>query len=606
MPRRSITLYGIAAVFVAIVLVLLWLDYERALVVSDVRAYTAGEGLYSKAQKRGINLLFRYVRTGDEENYRAFVEALTVPQGDRDARLALLRSPADYAAARAGFLRGRNDEQDVNRMAHFFTRFRHVSYVAEAIDIWGQGDVEIAHLEQLGAAVHAAVENNATREALNPLLLEVTATDNRLTVLEDQFSTTLGEGARFIVEMTELAILSVSAIMLVLGCVFSLRVIGEVRKAEAALSEADRRKDEFLATLAHELRNPLAPIRTGVQLLKMTRADPAQQERVLEIVDRQTRQLAALVDDLLDISRIASGKLQLQIRRVELNAIVNDAVEASRGNIAAANHQLSIEMGGEPIGIEADPYRLAQVLSNLLNNAARYTPPGGSITLSAVRDGDMLLLTVRDTGVGIPPEMLERVFDMFTQIEHPERDGGLGIGLTLVKSLVELHGGSIVAESEGLNRGSRFRIALPIIAKSLADGRQTGQPAGETVPAAKRRVLVVDDNVDAGETMAELVRALGHDVRHTSEAPQSLDIAEAWRPEVIILDLGMPKMSGYDVAKHIRRQPWSDGVVIVALTGWGQEADKQRTREAGFDHHMVKPADIDVLQGILAAPCPGS
>jgi len=630
MSRRPFALYGIAAVFVAIVLVLLVLDYERSMVVSDVRAYIAGEGLYSKAQKRAVNLLFRYVRLGSEEYYQGFRDALVVPQGDRDARLALQKSPPDFEAARKGFLQGRNHPDDVDRMATFFIYFHKVSYVADAIAIWTQGDAEIAHLVELGAQVHYAMSAGVDRTALNPLLQDVVDTDSRLTVLEDHFSTTLGEGARFLVEVTEIAVLALTTVMLGIGLVFSLRVVGETRRAEAALSEADRRKDEFLATLAHELRNPLAPIRTGLHVMKLAQNDPAESARALRIVDRQTELLVTLVDDLLDVSRITRGKLQLHRRRARLGELVDNAVEASQPMISEANHQLTIEVADPQVWVDADPHRLTQIISNLLNNAARYTKPGGRITLSAWQEGNNLggnshagnnrgannhagnnlVLTVQDTGEGIAPDMLERVFEMFTQVDRPQNLGGLGIGLTLVKSLVELHGGKVTAESAGLDKGSTFKVVMPVIANPRVEGErppqaeQTPAPAPAPTPATrtKHRVLIVDDNADAAETLAVLVGMLGHEVQQTNSPVKVLDIAAAWQPGVVLLDLGMPAMNGYEVAQQIRAQPWGETITLVAVTGWGQEADKQRTRNAGFDFHLVKPADFDKLKAILEMP----
>jgi signal transduction histidine kinase/CheY-like chemotaxis protein len=611
MSRRPFALYSIAAVFVAIVLVLLVLDYERSMVVSDVRAYIAGEGLYSKAQKRAVNLLFRYVRLGSEEYYQGFRDALIVPQGDRDARLALQKSPPDFEAARKGFLQGRNHPADVDRMAGFFVNFHKVSYVADAIAIWTQGDAEIAHLQALGAQIHTAMAAGVERTTLNPVLEDVVDTDSRLTVLEDQFSTTLGEGARFLVEVTEIAVLALTTVMLGIGLMFSLRVVGDTRRAEAALSQADRRKDEFLATLAHELRNPLAPIRTGLHVMKLAQIDPAESARALRIVDRQTELLVTLVDDLLDVSRITRGKLQLHRRRARLGELVDNAVEASQPMINEANHQLTVEVADAQVWVDADPHRLTQIISNLLNNAARYTRPGGRISLAARHEGNNhggnnLVLTVQDTGEGIAPDMLERVFEMFTQVDRPQNFGGLGIGLTLVKSLVELHGGKVTAESGGLGKGSTFKVEMPVIANARVEGDRPPQaeqtPAPTPATRTMRRVLIVDDNADAAETLAVLVGMLGHEVQQTNSPVKVPEIAAAWQPGVILLDLGMPAMNGYEVAQQIRKQPWGENIMLVAVTGWGQEADRQRTRTAGFDFHLVKPADFDKLQAILEMP----
>lgn len=377
----------------------------------------------------------------------------------------------------------------------------------------------------------------------------------------------------------------------------------EVRKlAEEALREADRRKDEFLATLAHELRNPLAPIRSGLEVMRIADADPATREEIRCTMVRQTDQLVRLIDDLLDVSRITRGKLQLQLAEVELKAIVKSAVEATGPYIDERGHHLEIDLPQEPITLEADRHRLAQVLCNLLHNAAKYSPKPGHIRLLARKEDRDIVFSVRDEGLGIPHDKLTEVFQMFAQIERTGQNGytGLGIGLTLVKSLVEMHGGTIEVFSEGENSGSEFIVRLP---DCVVEGSVCDQPAsGIGLPAApaKRRVLVVDDNKDAARTLGIIVEMCGNDIRLAHDGSEALKVAEEFLPEVVLLDLGMPRMDGYEVAKHIRLSPWGQETLLVALTGWGQTDDKRRTKEAGFDHHLVKPADPTTLMALLA------
>jgi len=387
-----------------------------------------------------------------------------------------------------------------------------------------------------------------------------------------------------------------------LGFIGSCIDIDERKHAETALYEADRRKDEFLATLAHELRNPLAPMRNALQLMKLTKNDPAAIEQPRSLMERQLAQMIRLVDDLLDVSRISRGKIVLHRKRTSLAAVVESAVETSRPVIEASQHTLKIEIPAEPIYIEADETRLSQCVANLLNNAAKYTEPGGRIRLSVAREGDAAVVTVADSGVGILPEMLPKVFDMFTQIDRSlERSqGGLGIGLSIVKRLVEMHGGSIEARSEGQGRGSQFVVRLPAMATKATE------PAKAADAAAKkrtngRRILVVDDNVDSAMSLAMMLRMMGH-VTHTAhDGLAAIDATLEFRPELILLDIGMPKLNGYDACRRIREQPDGAAIRIIALTGWGQEEDRRRSKEAGFDRHLVKPANLAALEEELAA-----
>jgi signal transduction histidine kinase/ActR/RegA family two-component response regulator len=365
------------------------------------------------------------------------------------------------------------------------------------------------------------------------------------------------------------------------------------------LAEEARRKDEFLAMLAHELRNPLAPVRTGLQVLRMKGTANPEVDRLAEMMNRQVAQIVRLVDDLLDVSRITRGTVTLRRERVDLAEVLGQAVEAARPLLDARRHQLSVTLAGEAIHLDADPARLAQVVANLLNNAGKYMDEGGRIWLTARRDGDEAVISVRDAGVGIPADMLPKVFDLFTQIDRTldRSQGGLGVGLTLVRSLVELHGGTVHATSPGPGQGSEFVVRLPALPVNSEPA--SVRPA-ETSPAAPaRRILVVDDNVDAADSLATLLDLSGHQVWTAYGGAAALDVADTHRPEVILLDIGLPGMDGHEVARRLRRHPALSDVMLVALTGYGQEADRRRTQDAGFDHHLVKPVDPDDLTRLL-------
>ncbi|MCC2955648.1 response regulator [Massilia sp. IC2-477] len=378
-----------------------------------------------------------------------------------------------------------------------------------------------------------------------------------------------------------------------------------LRKMAADLEEANRIKTEFLATLAHELRNPLAPLRSGLQFIRSEggpRADPAAVARIHEIMDRQLGQLVHLVDDLLDVARITRGQIALKRERIDLAGVLSAAVETSMPLIEAARHHIDLRMPHEALVVDADATRLTQVVSNLLNNAARYTPRGGSIVLAAERDGVDAVIAVSDNGIGIDPARLEDVFTMFTQIGEGRRHaaGGLGIGLSLVRSLVELHGGSVHAASAGTNAGSVFTVRLPLAAAPEEPPLASGPAPGAAGERPVRRVLVVDDNRDAAETLAAVLGQLGHQALVANDGHQALRMMAGFQPEVVFLDLGMPGMSGYDVAGAIRSEPAYAGVRLVALTGWGGAADRERTARAGFDHHLTKPATTAAIEEVLA------
>ncbi|MGE5177527.1 MAG: ATP-binding protein [Bacteroidota bacterium] len=367
------------------------------------------------------------------------------------------------------------------------------------------------------------------------------------------------------------------------------------------LQESGRTKDEFLATLAHELRNPLAPIRNAAHILKQHGPRDPEMVWARQVIDRQAEHLSRLVDDLLDVSRITRGKIELRQERIPVSVVVSSAVETARPLIEANQHALTVSLPGEPLFVNGDLTRLAQVVSNLLANAAKYTPPNGKIEVGAERSGDSVVLRVSDNGVGIPHEMLARIFEMFAQVDSSlERTaGGLGIGLTLARTLIELHGGSIEARSLGAGRGSEFLVRLP-----LAPSEESKAPpvaAGDAAAGreALARVLVVDDNVDAADSLARLLAMDGYEVRVANGGIEALHEADAFRPDVMLLDIGLPMMNGYDVARRIRREPWGAAVRLVALTGWGQDEDRRRSKEAGFDDHVVKPVDPNSLRSLL-------
>jgi PAS domain S-box-containing protein len=378
-------------------------------------------------------------------------------------------------------------------------------------------------------------------------------------------------------------------------------------KAEQLLLEADRRKDEFLATLAHELRNPLAPICNALDLLRRVEDNAAGSvEQTRSMLERHVEQLIRLVDDLLDISRITRGKLQVRKERVELTTVLHTALETARPLIEASAHQLTLRLPPHPVPVQADPTRLAQVFANLLNNAAKYTEKGGHLWLTAERRGGEAVVSVRDTGIGIASEHLPRLFTMFSQVAPAlERSqGGLGIGLSLVKGLVELHGGTIEAHSGGPGKGSEFIVHLPTLDVPV-EAPPAPSGSGEKVGSGRKcRILVVDDLRVIADSTAQLLQDMGHDTRTAYDGLEAVQTATVFRPEVVLLDIGLPKMNGYEVARHIREQPWGKDVALVAMTGWGQDEDIRRAREAGFDQHLTKPVRAATLEQLLAVMVP--
>jgi PAS domain S-box-containing protein len=392
-----------------------------------------------------------------------------------------------------------------------------------------------------------------------------------------------------------------------LGAVVSLHDVSASHEAELLresreqLAEADRRKTEFLATLAHELRNPLAPISNGLHLLRLSN-DESARERAREMMERQLTHLVHLVDDLLDIARISSNKVELRRERLELQAVLAGAVETSAPAITAAGHTLEVHMPGQPLVVWGDSTRIAQIVSNLLNNAAKYTPHGGHIELSACEEDGRAVVRVQDTGMGIPPEELPKVFEMFTQVgrHRSHAQGGLGIGLALVKRLVELHGGAVQAHSDGAGRGSTFAVLLPLTRAAGPSPPDVPADKSALEPPSSFRVLVVDDNVDAAESLATLLELEGHETRIAHDGEAAVRVAAEFLPRVIFLDIGMPGKDGYQVARELRSHAATRDATLVALTGWGAQEDRARSRNAGFDHHLTKPASLESVEALLA------
>ncbi|MES1243536.1 MAG: ATP-binding protein [Acidobacteriota bacterium] len=387
--------------------------------------------------------------------------------------------------------------------------------------------------------------------------------------------------------------------------------IRDLQRRADELAGSERRKDQFLAMLAHELRNPLAPIRNAVELMRQVETGDPSFQPAREMVERQVKHLARLVDDLLDVSRINQGSIRLRKETVDLGTVVQRAVEATRPLIDSRGHELTVRLPTDPVRLEADPARLEQVIANLLNNAAKYTMPGGHLQVLAAQEGNQqsnqegteAVVRVRDNGIGVPPDVLDRVFEPFVQSEGSlaRSEGGLGIGLTLVRSLVEMHGGTVEAHSPGLGQGSEFVVRLPARA---AVGKPAPLPAvpkpEDPFPARGLRVLVVEDNVDAAESLAALLRLWGHEVRVVHDGLDAIEAARRQHPEVVLLDIGLPGLDGYQVAKRLREDAELDGALLVAMTGYGQPDDRRRSREAGIHHHFVKPVEPFVLRTLLA------
>jgi signal transduction histidine kinase/ActR/RegA family two-component response regulator len=405
--------------------------------------------------------------------------------------------------------------------------------------------------------------------------------------------------------LLQLFLIVVAVTALLLGATITelKRMEKELRRRAHQLAEADHRKDEFLAMLAHELRNPLAPLRNGVEILRLQSGNGPGAEQVVPMMQRQIQHLVRLVDDLLEVSRITRGLIELQKKRVTLAAVLESALETSRPIIDASGHKLTWSLPPGPLFLEADMVRLSQVFTNLLNNAARYTERGGHIDITAERQGDEAVIRVRDTGIGIAAELLPHVFEKFTRGGqsgiHPQ--GGLGIGLTLARSLVEMHGGRIEATSAGRGQGTVFTVHLPLAPDNRPPPAQEGLPADQKPAASTLRILVVDDNCDVAESLGMLLKFTGNEVKVANDGPSALEVMKRWRPAVVFVDLGMPGMDGFEVARRVRADPALKDMTLVALTGWSQDEDRQRSRQAGLDHHLIKPVKLDDLEALLAS-----
>jgi PAS domain S-box-containing protein len=380
------------------------------------------------------------------------------------------------------------------------------------------------------------------------------------------------------------------------------RLEDNLRELAASLSEADRRKNEFLAMLAHELRNPLAPMSNAARALRIGGHEGESLRSASDMLERQVRQMSRLVDDLLDMSRITRGRIELRKEPLELAPVVSHAVEAARSLYRSMDHELTVTMPDAPMQLSADPTRLAQVIGNLLNNASKFTDKGGHVWLTVEKEGNEAVIRVRDNGIGIAQEHIPGLWEMFAQVDTSlERSrGGLGIGLTLVKTLVEMHGGTVEAQSDGLARGSEFTVRLPILSDAALPASHTGVSA-PPLPTMQRRVLIVDDSEDGAESLAMLLQLGGHETQVAHDGVEAIEAAEKLRPDIVLLDIGLPRLNGYEVCHRLRKEPWAKNLTLVALTGWGQEEDRHRSREAGFDAHLVKPVDHDALLRLLAS-----
>ncbi len=477
-------------------------------------------------------------------------------------------------------------------------RVTFLNKAAETLTGWNRDEAAGVPLEQVFLIVSAGTRERAANPALRALKEGVIVGLANHTVLIAK------DGAERPIDDSAAPIRDEAG--KVAGCVLIFRDVTERQRADdalrqyaAELSEADRRKNEFLAMLAHELRNPLAPINNIVQVLKTTGANDPVLASALPMMERQTSHMVRLLDDLLDASRVSRGQIELRKQPVELASAVHHAIEASRPAIDLAGHRLNHTLPAEPIFLDADPARMTQVLSNLLNNACKFTGTGGSIALIVERAGGQAIIRVRDSGIGIARDQLLRIFDLFVQVDTAiERSvSGLGIGLALVRNLVEMHDGTIEAHSPGLGHGSEFVVRLPIMAVAA---NVASAPPAASGPAPGRRILVVDDNQDSATSFALLLELAGNETYTAFDGAAALEVASKVKPDALLLDIGLPKLNGYEVCRRIRGEPWGKTIVIVAMTGWGQDDDRRKTREAGFDSHLVKPVDVEALNALLA------
>ncbi|HXC51463.1 MAG TPA: ATP-binding protein [Candidatus Limnocylindrales bacterium] len=485
-------------------------------------------------------------------------------------------------------------------------RVIYLNGVAEALTGWTQADAAAQPLEDVFAVINEhtqqRIDNPATSALREGAIMGLA--NHTVLLSKDGRSIPIDDSAAPIRDRSGR----------VVGCVLIFRDVAEKRRADRELAEsranlqaADRRKDEFLATLAHELRNPLAPIRNSLQIMRLAGDDKPVVEQAVATMERQVDQMVHLVDDLLDVARISRGKIELRRERVELAGIVQQAVDLCRPLAENMRHEIRVSLPAEPLHLQADAVRLSQVLGNLIHNACKYTERGGRIELVAEPHDGELVVAIKDTGIGIPPDMLPRVFEMFTQVDQTREraQGGLGIGLTLAKELVEMHGGTIEVHSEGRGRGTEVVVRLPLMVEHQSGRERVPSQPGHTSPVW--RILVVDDNEDSAESLSMLLRLQGHDSSTAHDGPRAIELAEQIRPELVLLDIGLPRMNGLEVCRRIREQAWGRTMIVVALTGWGQEEDRLRSKEAGFDHHLVKPVQFAELTRMIAslavAPC---
>jgi signal transduction histidine kinase/ActR/RegA family two-component response regulator len=524
---------------------------------------------------------------------------MTEPSSQALERRVLALGPAGKDAALIGSML-----RDVGMECLFFETSIQLEYALRT----GAGALLVAEEAVLGGAQTMLVEYVRDQPAWSELPILILTSRESTSPVVVQFMELLGN-VTLIERPMRIAVL-ISALRAALRArqrQYQIRQnIAERARIEESLRDADRRKDEFLAALAHELRNPLAPISNTLHLLRSQCGSNQKAVQAHDVIRRQVQHLKRLVDDLLDVSRITRGKVTLRREIVDLATIVRNAVETSRPLIESAGHKLEVSLPPGPVQLHADPVRLAQALANLLNNAAKYTPNRGHIRLSAQCEGDSAVIRVRDDGIGIAQASLPHVFELFMQDEEGagRAQGGLGIGLTLVHSFVTLHGGTIEAFSAGAGQGSEFVMRLPVVTWQTVTNDATSD-AAQPASGAGHRILVVDDNEDGAQSLAMLLELQGNAVHTVYDGPQAVEAITLFHPDVVLLDIGLPTLNGYETARLLRAHPESRNALIIALTGWGQEEDRRRSREAGFDHHLVKPVDLHVLEQLLATDRPG-